>query len=89
MSHEKLRVQTLRAGIDELCNQGWDGWDEAQEELNKLLTEERKRPRDEDNDVWKERFHGLLADWKNENDVGCWEELASPRLLKKIMKECR
>lgn len=37
LAYENARVETLYAAIDELCCQGWDGWEEAREELNELL----------------------------------------------------
>lgn len=35
--YDKIRVKALSAAIEELCSQGWDEWEDAQEELNELL----------------------------------------------------
>lgn len=36
-NYDQIRVKFLSAAIDELCNQGWDEWEDAQAELNELL----------------------------------------------------
>ena len=106
-----LRVKALSAAIDELCNQGWDEWENAKEELDGLLEifkhfedkievcnqieeleskkQGTKRQREEDDNKWKEYFHGLLADMKegNEHNLDGWATFADQQLLEEVIKE--